>query len=245
MTAHDLTDPASDPWGPLRRLTSARIGQARTGDTVAGAEVRAFQLAHARARQAVLAPLRTEALGLDEAFVPVRSQAADRGEFVRRPDLGRRLSPDSAAGLAPGSYDIAFVIADGLSALAAERQGPPVLAACRALLPGWRIAPVVVAHNARVALGDDIAQRLGARCVVMMIGERPGLSVAESLSLYMTWDPYPGRMDSERNCISNIHPHGGLTPRQAAATLAWLLNEARRIGASGIVLKDEAGARIA
>ncbi|GBQ30880.1 ethanolamine ammonia-lyase subunit EutC [Gluconacetobacter azotocaptans] len=246
-SAHDpLIDPSTetDPWAPLRGLTRARVGQPRAGDTVAGGEVLAFQLAHARARRAVMAPLRQEALRLDGAVLSVRSQAADRATFIRRPDLGRRLSADSAACLTRGSYDVAFVIADGLSALAAERQAPPLLAACHALLPGWRIAPVVVAHNARVALGDDIAHRLGAGCVVMMIGERPGLSVSDSLSLYMTWDPRPGRLDSERNCISNIHDQGGLSTGAAAAKLAGLLAGARRIGRSGIMLKDETPATL-
>nr|WP_220789995.1 ethanolamine ammonia-lyase subunit EutC [Gluconacetobacter tumulisoli] len=234
-----MTLNGTDPWAPLRGLTHARVGQPRAGDTVAGGEVRAFQLAHARARKAVTAPLRQDAMPLDGPVLTVHSEATDRAMFIRRPDLGRRLSADSAAVLTRGSYDVVFVIADGLSSVAAERQAPPVLAACRALLPGWRIAPVVVAHNARVALGDDIAHRLGAGCVVMMIGERPGLSVSDSLSLYMTWDPHPGRLDSERNCISNIHDQGGLSAGVAAAKLAWLLAGARRIGRSGIMLKDE------
>ncbi|WP_323992938.1 ethanolamine ammonia-lyase subunit EutC [Nguyenibacter sp. L1] len=231
--------PVGDPWDALRRLTPARIGQARSGDTVAVGEVLAFQLAHARARAAVWAPLREDKLGLGAEVLRVRSQADERGVFIRRPDLGRRLAPDSAAALVRGDHDVVFVIADGLSAIAAERQAPAVLAAARRLLAGWRIAPVVVAHNARVALGDEIGHRLGARCVVMMIGERPGLSIAESLSLYMTWGPRPGRVDSERNCISNIHSQGGLPAREAAAKLAWLLDGARALGASGIGLKED------
>ncbi len=184
-----MTLPDRDPWGPIRALTTARIGLARTGDTVSGADVLGLQHAHARARTAVEKRLDEVALGLESAPVTVVSRAHDRATFVRRPDLGRMLSPESAERLPRGPYDVAFVIADGLSARAAERQAPAVLRKARALLAGWAIAPVIVAHNARVALGDEIGARLGAQQVVMMIGERPGLSAADSLSLYLTYAP--------------------------------------------------------
>lgn len=234
-----VTDLARDSWGALRGLTHARIGLGRAGDALAGADVRALQAAHAAARHAVHATLDPARLALGEPFVEVHSRAADRGGFVRRPDLGRRLRADDAARLPHVPCDILFVIADGLSALAAARQAPGVLEAARAALAGWSIGPVVVAHNARVALGDEIGELVGARCVVMMIGERPGLSAADSLSLYLTWDPKVGRMDSERNCLSNIHAHGGMTHDEAAFRLAWLLRGARALGRSGVALKDD------
>lgn len=236
--AHDVT-PA--PWDALRARTTARIGLARTGDTMAGVHVRQFRHAHLRARHAVSVVMEPARIGLDRPWVEVQSQARDRDEFVRRPDLGRLLCADSRARLARGddAYDVVFVIADGLSARAAERQAAAVLSGILPLLPGWRIAPLVLAHRARVALGDEIAACLGARCVVMMIGERPGLECAESLSLYMTWNPQPGTRDSARNCISNIHGQGGLAPLAAASRLAWLLKKARQCGHGGVGLKDE------
>lgn len=232
-----------DPWGPLRRYTRARIGLPRTGDSIAGSEIRALQAAHACARRAVHACLDPAKLTIGDSFVEVRSQAKDRSEFVRRPDLGRRLDGPSLSLLKQialaGPWDVVLVAADGLSAVAVERQAPPLQKAVRAALGHtWRIAPLVVAHNARVALGDEIGTLLGVRCVVMMIGERPGLSVSDSLSLYMTWNPHVGRQDSERNCISNIHAHG-LSIGESCHKLCWLLNSARKLGYTGVALKDE------
>ena len=236
-------------WNALRARTSARIGLARTGDTMSGAHVRQFRHAHLRARHAVSTVMEAARLGLDRPWVEVESAARDRDEFVRRPDLGRQLCADSRARLAqgghdpatagPAPFDIVFVIADGLSARAAERQAAGVLSGVLPLLADWRVAPLVVAHRARVALGDEIAACLGARSVVVMIGERPGLECAESLSLYMTWNPHPGMRDSARNCISNIHGQGGQSPVTAANRLAWLLKNARQCGYSGVNLKDE------
>ncbi|GBQ28076.1 ethanolamine ammonia-lyase subunit EutC [Gluconacetobacter sacchari] len=239
VTEARAPDLARDPWATLRGLTHARIGLGRAGDALAGADVRALQAAHAQARRAVHATLDPARLALGAPFIAVRSRAPDRGVFVRRPDLGRRLAAPDAERLPCAPCDVLFVIADGLSALAAARQAPGVLEAARAALPGWSIGPVIVAHNARVALGDEIGERIGARCVVMMIGERPGLSAADSLSLYLTWDPKVGRMDSERNCISNIHAHGGMDHDEAAFRLGWLLRGARALGRSGISLKDD------
>ncbi|GBQ18603.1 ethanolamine ammonia-lyase [Komagataeibacter rhaeticus] len=234
-----MTDDPPVSWQSLRARTSARIGLARAGNTISGAAVREFQFAHVRARHAVSATLDARRLNLPQPCIEVESQAADRAEYVRRPDLGRQLSAAGRERLPHGQYDVVFVIADGLSAMAAERQGAAVLAVVRPLLADWRIAPLVVAHRARVALGDEIATCLGARCVVMMIGERPGLRCAESMSLYMTWNPHVGMRDSGRNCISNIHGHGGLSAMAAANSLAWLLKTARMRGYSGVNLKDE------
>jgi ethanolamine ammonia-lyase small subunit len=167
----------------------------------------------------------------------LQSQAKDRATFLRRPDLGRRLQPDSAAQLQPGRYDIAFVIADGLSALAVERHALNVLAALLPLPDDWRMAPVCVVEQGRVAVGDAIGAAVGANLAVVMIGERPGLTSPDSLGIYITWEPRPGRKDFERNCISNIRPEG-LSYAAAAARLRFYLQEAARLRVTGIALKD-------
>jgi ethanolamine ammonia-lyase small subunit len=204
-----------------------------------------FQLAHARARDAVHTPLDVDALvaALDGLpHVAVRSMAPDRGTYLRRPDLGRRLDPDCLGELPAGDWDLVFVLADGLSAAAVQQHAPKLLKAILPKLPGWKVAPVVIAIQGRVALGDEIGGALGAKLCAVLIGERPGLSVADSLGVYLTYEPRPGRRDSERNCISNIHPAGGLSPEAAAAKLAWLMTEARHRRLTGVDLKDEAPA---
>ena len=233
--------PVDDPWTRLRATTSARIGLGRAGDAMRTADVLAFQLAHARARDAVHTRLDVEAIAgaLPTRPIIVRSEAPDRGTYLRRPDLGRRLDQACYADLSAGAFDAVFVIADGLSASAVQTHAVPFLAECLPRLGAFRIAPLVVATQARVALGDEIGQRLGASLCVMVIGERPGLSVADSLGVYVTYAPKPGRRDSERNCISNIHS-GGLAYRRAAETLAWLVIEALARKLTGVRLKDEA-----
>ena len=234
---------AEDFWERLRLATRARVGLGRSGDAMRLADVLDFQMAHALARDAVHTPLDTAALRAALSpleAVEVRSAAGDRGTYLRRPDLGRRLAPESRALLSRGEYDAVFVIGDGLSALAVQKHAAAVLRATLARLKGWRIAPVVVAIQARVALGDEIGEALGATLCAMLIGERPGLSVAESLGVYLTYAPRTGCQDSGRNCISNIHSHGGLSHEGAAEKLAWLMREARQRKLSGIGLKDEA-----
>jgi ethanolamine ammonia-lyase small subunit len=236
-----------DPWHALRRFTAARIALGRAGASLPTREVLAFGLAHAQARDAVHHPLDRGALeaalaaaGLPPA-IAVHSAAPDRVHYLRRPDLGRRLDEASRERLAAASGtapDVALVVADGLSAWAAERHAVPVIIALRPLLAGWRIGPLVVAEQARVALGDEIGAILGARQLVMLIGERPGLSSPDSLGLYLTHGPRPGRTDAERNCISNVRPEG-LACELAAARLAHLLAGARALGRSGVALKDE------
>jgi ethanolamine ammonia-lyase small subunit len=168
----------------------------------------------------------------------VQSAAPDRATYLRRPDLGRRLRPADEALICPGPYDAAFVIADGLSAPAVHRHAVSVLDAVLPKLAGWRIAPLTVVLQGRVAIGDEIGQRLGARLVVVLIGERPGLTSPDSLGVYLTWDPRPGRTDAERNCISNVRAEG-LSYEVAAATLAFLMNAARSRQLSGVGLKNE------
>lgn len=241
--AEPIPEPlARDPLAPLRRLTEARIGLQRAGIALATPPMLDFQLAHARARDAVHTPLDAEALAeqLGRPAIIVASAAADRATYLRRPDLGRRLADDAPA-LPRGDHDLAIVIADGLSATAVHAHAAEVVAALVALLPDWRIAPLVIARQGRVALGDIVGEQLGAGAVVVLIGERPGLSSAASLGAYLTLAPRPGRRDSERNCVSNIRTPGGLAPDIAAEKIAWLLREARRIGATGVALKDRHG----
>jgi ethanolamine ammonia-lyase small subunit len=231
-----------DPWAKLRATTRARIGLKRVGDAMATADVLAFQLAHAKARDAVHTKLDVAALKgqIGRPVVEVYSEAESREIYLRRPDLGRRLHPDCEGLLAPGDYDAVFVIADGLSATAVEANAAAMLAAALERLTELKIAPVVIATQARVSIGDDIGQRLGARLCAILIGERPGLSVAESLGIYLTYDPRRGTRDSARNCISNIHTKGGLSYAAAGDTLAWLMREALRRKLTGVELKEEA-----
>jgi ethanolamine ammonia-lyase small subunit len=222
----------------LRDFTMARVQLERAGTAVATSEVLAFQFAHAAARDAVHEPLDTTAFG---PGIVVRSQARDRAMYLRRPDLGRRLDVESAGLLVAASHrlDLAIVIADGLSALAVHRHALAVLRHLNPLLDSgqWTCSELVVVEQGRVAIGDDIGQRLNAGIVLVLIGERPGLSSPDSLGAYLTWDPRPGRTDAERNCISNIRPEG-LGYEQAAARIFGLLSEARRRQLTGIALKE-------
>jgi len=219
-------------WTDLRRYTSARVALGRAGNGVPTAAHLAFQADHAAARDAVQATLDVEALQADLAHpaTVVRSAAPDRATYLLRPDLGRSLHPQCHLEPQPGC--IAVVIADGLSATAAQRHAAGLVA-----LLGHH-GPIVIATQARVALGDAIGAALQAEAVLVLIGERPGLSSADSLGAYLTWQPTPGRTDAERNCVSNIRP-GGLALPEAAAKLRWLLAEMRRLRLSGVMLKDE------
>ncbi|HSW15374.1 MAG TPA: ethanolamine ammonia-lyase subunit EutC [Solimonas sp.] len=238
-----MSDPVPDPYARLRAATPARIGLGRAGDAQPLAAQLAFQAAHSRARDAVHGAVDFDALAAALAPEPVlcvRSCVESREQYLRRPDLGRRLRDVDLPLLQAqrGNWDLALVVADGLSAAAVMQQVLPLLQELRQRLPGWKIAPIVFAAQARVALGDEIGAALGAKLVAVCIGERPGLSVADSLGIYLTWDPRPGRTDAERNCISNIHG-AGLSHAQAADTLAWLLDEARSRRLTGVGLKLE------
>jgi ethanolamine ammonia-lyase small subunit len=231
-------------WTRLRQTTPARIGLGRVGHALPLGEVLQFQLAHARARDAVHAALDSDAFAVELAPLPVlqvESAAPDRATYLRRPDLGRRLSDRSAALLAEagGRCDVVFVIGDGLSATGVQTGAARLLRACAEELGDLAIGPIVIARQARVALGDPVGEALGARVCVMIIGERPGLTVPDSLGIYVTFAPRTGRSDAERNCISNIHGAGGLSPQEAAATLGWLVREALRRQLSGVDLKDD------
>jgi ethanolamine ammonia-lyase small subunit len=234
--------PLDDPWEKLRLATRARIGLGRAGDAMKIADVLDFQFAHAKARDAVHTKLNVGAL---QAALPgaihVHSQAEGREMYLRRPDLGRRLDENCLAQLPAGDYDAVFVISDGLSATAVEQNAVPLVEAVLARLSGFKIAPIVIATQARVALGDDIGAALGARLCAVLIGERPGLTVSDSLGVYLTYDPKRGTRDSARNCISNIHAHGGLSYNAAADMLAWLMREALRRQLTGVGLKEASG----
>ncbi len=238
-----------DPWVRLRAHTAARIALGRCGGSLPTAALLAFARDHALARDAVHAPFARETVGAQLAAIwgtpalPLASRAADRATYLRRPDLGRSLDAESLArchAAAGMGADVAIVVGDGLSAVAAEIQAPAV---CAHLVPTLRdhgltlAAPAVVAM-ARVAIGDEIGQALNARLVVVLIGERPGLGTPDSLGAYITHGPHPGLRDGERNCVSNIRP-AGLPPVEGAAAIAWLVREALRRGLTGVRLKDE------
>lgn len=219
----------------LRSFTPARIALGRTGHSLPTAELLRFRLDQARARDAVYEEL--DPSSLPGPHVLVHSAAPDRNTYLRRPDLGRRLAPDTQ--LESSDYDAAIVIADGLSAPAVHHHAAPLLQALLPKLSGWRLAPLTVALQGRVAIGDEIGERLGGRLVVVLIGERPGLTSSDSLGIYLTWDPRPGRTDAERNCISNVRTEG-LAYETAAQTLYYLMTEARIRKLSGVALKEDA-----
>ncbi|MFM9941254.1 MAG: ethanolamine ammonia-lyase subunit EutC [Hyphomicrobiaceae bacterium] len=245
-----MSGSSRDPWALLGTRTTARIALGRAGVSLPTREVLSFALAHARARDAVHAKLDRAALAaelvtLGLTSVDIESRAADRAHFLRRPDLGRTLSETSRAALVAAARpcELAIMVGDGLSATAVARQVPALLAALLPLVTAMklRVGPVAIAEHARVALGDEVGVLLGARIVAVLIGERPGLSAADSLGVYLTYAPRPGVTDAERNCLSNIRPEG-LAPAAAARSLAWLIEAALARGLTGVGLKDDSDA---
>jgi ethanolamine ammonia-lyase small subunit len=236
------------PWSALRRFTEARIGLGRAGAALPIKEVLSFAMAHAQARDAVTTPIdwtpiEAALIGLGLYSVRVDSAAADRDTYLRRPDLGRRLNPASRRCLAEAERDapgLLILIADGLSSTGVAANAVDVIAELIPLVrkSRWTLAPVVLASQGRVALGDDAGEVLGARAVLVLIGERPGLSSPDSLGAYLTFAPRVGRKDGERNCVSNIRV-GGLSAKAAAFKIHWLLREAFKRGLTGVALKDE------
>jgi ethanolamine ammonia-lyase small subunit len=240
----------TDAWQPLRTATSARIALGRAGGSLPTHEWLDFKSAHASARDAVHQTFDAETLAADIEMLGVEtitleSAAGARTIYLQRPDLGRRLDAESEQrlnSLAKKSEtpELAIIVSDGLSALAVHRQVTPLLAS---LLPklqhdNWQLAPIVIARFGRVALEDQVGQILGAQLAVMLIGERPGLGSPDSLGAYLVYAPRIGNTDASRNCVSNIRPEG-LPFDAAAATIHYLLTEARRRQLSGIQLKDE------
>jgi ethanolamine ammonia-lyase small subunit len=239
---------AQEAWTALRRFTEARIGLGRAGSALPIAEVLKFSMAHAQARDAVTrpldwAPIEAELAALGLETVRIASAAEDRQTYLRRPDLGRRLGAaarQTLAARAKSAPDLVIVVADGLSSTGVAANAGATIAA---LLPyvrqsDWNLGPVLLADQGRVALGDEAGEMLGARAVLVLIGERPGLSSPDSLGAYLTWSPRTGRKDGERNCISNIR-RGGLSADEAAFKAHWLLREAMRRQLTGVELKDE------
>ena len=231
-----------DPWAALRRHTAARIALGRTGDGLPTSRMLEFELAHAQARDAVHASLDTAhmvaALG---KYSPVclESDARTRSEYLQRPDRGRRLAEHSRHCLTRRSSDVAVVVADGLSARAVHENAPGIVQRLHELLAPLTFAPTAIVLNGRVAVGDEIAEGLGASAVVVLIGERPGLSAADSLGAYLTFAPKPGvTRDAQRNCVSNIRA-AGLSVELAARRIAALVLMARRIRTSGVDLKED------
>jgi len=243
---------AADPWTALRALTPARIALGRAGASLPTEEVLRFGVAHAAARDAVHQPLDLDRLDAELRAggwetARAHSRARDRRMYLLRPDLGRRLWPESAEALRDmrgaaadkgADVDVCIVVADGLSSAGVQRHAAPLLAAFRAEAGSrFSLAPIVIAEQARVALGDEIGELTKARLVAVLIGERPGLSSPDSLGVYLTYEPHVGRNDGERNCISNVRPEG-LKYDEAARKMAWLIGEALRQRLTGVALKD-------
>ncbi|MGX0892616.1 ethanolamine ammonia-lyase small subunit [Pseudomonas sp. ADAK2 TE3594] len=251
----EMDKPPVDPQNPLlelRRLTPARIALGRTGTSMPTSAQLDFQYAHAQARDAVHLPF--DHMGLSSQLTErgresllLHSAATDRNSYLQRPDLGRKLSDQSAQTLRdyarshPGGVDLAVVVADGLSALAVHRHTLPFLARMeeQTAAEGWSLSPVILVEQGRVAVADEIGELLGAKMVVILIGERPGLSSPDSLGLYFTYNPKVGLTDAYRNCISNVRLEG-LSYGMAAHRLLYLMREACRRQLSGVSLKDEA-----
>jgi len=251
----EMDKPPADPQNPLlelRRLTPARIALGRTGTSMPTSAQLDFQYAHAQARDAVHLPfdhagLSSQLAERGRASLLLHSAATDRNSYLQRPDLGRKLSDESAQALRdyalanPGGVDLAIVVADGLSALAVHRHTLPFLARMEEQIvnDGWSVSPVILVEQGRVAVADEIGELLGAKMVVILIGERPGLSSPDSLGLYFTYNPKVGLTDAYRNCISNVRLEG-LSYGMAAHRLLYLMREACRRQLSGVNLKDEA-----
>lgn len=250
-----------NPWRRLREFTDARIGLGRAGVSLPTKELLEFQLSHARARDAVHFPLDCDGLmtAIEGSEVinsrtgdihRVHSRASDRMEYLQRPDLGRRLNDHSRSllqhdisGVAgsessvSSEYDLGIVIVDGLSSLAVQQNIVPLLETLLPQLKDYSLAPITIVEQGRVAVGDEVGELLNARCVIVLIGERPGLSSPDSLGLYLTYQPHVGLTDAARNCISNIRP-AGLSYAEAARRTQYLLNESRQLKLSGVNLKD-------
>ena len=255
-------------WHVLREYTAARIGLGRAGISVPTKHLLDFQLAHAQAQDAVHLPLNIEQLSNDITLensalkiINVHSKVIDRAHYLQRPDLGRRLNDESIKTLTEHaaainqSYDVAIVVVDGLASYAVQKNSPPFLTqliqrlASQNLMPlpvetykqpDYRLAPLVVVEQGRVAIGDEVAQLLNAKSVLVLIGERPGLSSPDSLGLYLTWAPKVGLTDESRNCISNVRPQG-LVYSDAVDKIFYLLSEAHKRKLTGINLKENAG----
>ncbi|MDX2321907.1 MAG: ethanolamine ammonia-lyase subunit EutC [Moritella sp.] len=256
LMALQSTQVVDNPWRKLRRFTDARIGLGRVGNSIPSDELFKFQLAHAQAKDAVHTPLDIKLLCANLATLPtpcaetlaLQSAVTDRIMYLQRPDLGRKIDEISRRKLQDfqqrnqTEFDLAIVIADGLSSRAVQDHAVAVIKSLMQRLAAdnsqeWKLAPFTVVEQGRVAIGDDIGELLAAKLVLVLIGERPGLSSPDSLGMYLTWAPQRGLDDSNRNCISNVRPKG-LTYNEASLRAFYLLTEARRLSLSGVNLKD-------
>jgi len=250
---NDMTPPSPQrSLAELRALTPARVGLGRAGASLTTQALLDFTLDHARARDAVHAPFEAEAImavlaGQGTSALAVTSQVADRADYLKRPDLGRKLSGEARELLVRrngAACDLVIVVADGLSPAAVNAHALGLLDRLLPKLGGYDLGAVVVAEGARVALGDEIGVLLKARMTIVLIGERPGLSAPQSLGAYLTFAPQPGLTDAARNCVSNIQS-AGLSFEEAAAKIAWLAREGLSRGVTGVALKDESGLQLA
>jgi ethanolamine ammonia-lyase small subunit len=231
-----------DIWTQLRTFTQARIGLGRSGSAVPTSRLLEFQLAHAQARDAVLRVWDVESFAkvLGEDSILVTSQVDTRDAFLKRPDLGRQLSPASRAALQPSANELAIIVSDGLSSKAIETHFLPFWKVFAPQIRDLQYSPLVLAPYARVALSDEVGAALGAKLSIIFIGERPGLSSSDSMGIYLTYHPKLGNHDANRNCISNIRPPDGLSYEQASAKLTYLIRESLRRQLSGVNLKEDA-----
>jgi ethanolamine ammonia-lyase small subunit len=238
-----------DNWQSLKAFTAARIALGRTGSSIPLKEILQFKLAHAHARDAVYSTLNETELinSLQQFNLPIHilhSKAKDRYEYLQRPDLGRLLTDSSIDHLkdAANSFDIALILADGLSATAINHHAVPLLQLLMPLLhqANFSLSPINIIHQARVAIGDEIGQLLQTKFSLVLIGERPGLSSPDSMGAYLTYQPSIGLTDESRNCISNIRTEG-LSYHTAALKIFYLITESLRLKISGVALKDEQG----
>lgn len=238
-----------EPLNPLKEFTAARIAIGRSGVSIPTKQSLQFNLAHAHARDAVYSELDNDGLtdNLKQFGLPVlhlHSKAGNRAEYLQRPDLGRKLKKSSTNLLKEntGEYDVVIIIADGLSANAVNEHTKGVLQVLISLLFGakLKLSPICLVEQGRVAVGDKVAHLLNAKLSIMLIGERPGLSAADSLGAYLTYNPQPGLTDESRNCISNIRSKG-LPAKLAGEKIFYLVQEAFRLKLSGVGLKDNQG----
>lgn len=235
-----------DTWHTLKRYTNARIAMGRAGNALPTSQVLQFRMAHSRARDAIRSEMDTAALTQSLALIGlpavcVQSQVADKNDYLRNPGKGRMLnleSEENLRGQPAKNADLCIIIADGLSADAANAHAVRLVALLAGQLKGWMLSPVVLAKYGRVALSDPIGQILDARIALILIGERPGLSSPDSLGAYLTYEPRAGNTDEKRNCVSNIRPEG-LDYGPAAMKLTYLLHQMRIKQLSGVRLKDD------
>jgi len=239
----------NDPWESLKEFTAARIAMGRVGSSIPLTQYLEFKLAHAHARDAVYSELNSDAISyylrhLDLPILKLHSKAENRNQYLQRPDLGRLPSDQSVDIIKEhaGQYDICIIIADGLSAHAVNSNAVQLVECLLHLFKAvkYKLAPICITAQSRVALADHIAHGLGAQLSIMLIGERPGLSSADSVGAYLTYNPKPGLTDESRNCVSNIRPEG-LTHDLAAEKIFYLVREAFKRKLSGVELKDNAG----